>query len=237
MAVSYPTARCAICGAAFPKTKSIRLYCSKYCYKRAGYLAKRGPIKARGCAECGAPLPTPTRKGDRSDHVYCSTRCTRVADYRRNRTVINARNNTRHASTHPRRHATCKGCAVRFLAKRVDSKFCSGVCFWKWFSHTPSRVVAQRAQASKRGALKRGASLVERIDARVVFARDGWRCQLCGADTARAELGKRHPRAPTMDHIIPLALGGEHSYRNIQCACLRCNLRKGARIQGQARLF
>jgi 5-methylcytosine-specific restriction endonuclease McrA len=160
-----------------------------------------------------------------------------VAEYRRDRDVIRARNNVHHARTHPRRLVTCKGCAERFLAKRVDSTFCSLDYWWKWFSQTPTRQVAQRAQASKRRAWLHGAASVERVDACRVFARDGWRCQLCGAATDKGQMGKRHPRAPTMDHIVPLARGGDHSYRNIQCACLLCNLKKGARLQGQSRLF
>ncbi len=238
MAASHPTARCAICGAAFTKTTSLHIYCSKYCYKRAGYLVKRGPIPARGCAECGTRLPALTVKGDRADRRYCSKRCIKAADYRRHRTVIRARQNARHAATHPRRPAICNGCGVRFLAKRVDSKFCSLVCFWSWFSKTPKRQADMRTTSRKREAIKRGASTAERVDAVVVFARDGWRCQLCGAETPKSKLGKRsEPRAPTVDHIVPLSRGGAHSYRNVQCACLSCNLKKSARTKGQFRLF
>lgn len=237
MAVSYATARCAICSAPFPKTRSLRVYCSFYCYKRAGYLKHRGPIPARRCIKCGEPLAALSAKGERADRQFCSRRCLKAAEYQRDRATISARAKARHAATHPRRHATCKGCAARFLAKRIDSKFCSTDCFWKWFSGTPARMVAQRAVATKRYALKRGASSAERVDATVVFARDKWRCQLCGEQTVKAQMGQRHPRAPTMDHIVPLSRGGAHSYQNIQCACLSCNLKKGARMIGQSRLF
>jgi hypothetical protein len=33
-----------------------------------------------------------------------------------------------------------------------------------------------------------------------------------------------------------LALGGEHSYRNVQLAHFICNCRKGDRLEGQIRL-
>jgi 5-methylcytosine-specific restriction endonuclease McrA len=29
-----------------------------------------------------------------------------------------------------------------------------------------------------------------------------------------------------MDHVIPLARGGEHTMDNVKLACLRCNIRK-----------
>jgi 5-methylcytosine-specific restriction endonuclease McrA len=31
----------------------------------------------------------------------------------------------------------------------------------------------------------------------------------------------------TMDHIVPVSKGGQHSWTNVVCACKRCNNRKG----------
>ena len=64
----------------------------------------------------------------------------------------------------------------------------------------------------------------------VVLARDGWRCKLCGKRTPKRLRGTTHPDAPEIDHIIPLALGGAHSYANTQCSCRDCNGKKGARV-------
>jgi 5-methylcytosine-specific restriction endonuclease McrA len=58
-----------------------------------------------------------------------------------------------------------------------------------------------------------------------VFKRDGYRCQLCGIKTRGMV---PNPKAPTVDHIVPLAHGGDHSFLNVQCACFACNSRKGA---------
>jgi 5-methylcytosine-specific restriction endonuclease McrA len=43
--------------------------------------------------------------------------------------------------------------------------------------------------------------------------------------------------APELDHIVPLACGGAHTYQNTQCTCRECNGRKGATILGQLRLL
>jgi len=77
----------------------------------------------------------------------------------------------------------------------------------------------------------------ERVDYNAVFDRDGWKCGLCGVKTLRSKRGTMHDRAPVLDHIIPLSKGGDHTYKNVQCACNSCNSAKGADLIGQLRLF
>lgn len=78
-----------------------------------------------------------------------------------------------------------------------------------------------------RRAMMAGAE-AEAVDRMAVFARDGWRCQICGGMTARARIGANHPKAPELDHRVPLARGGAHTYDNCQTAHRRCNLKKNA---------
>jgi 5-methylcytosine-specific restriction endonuclease McrA len=49
---------------------------------------------------------------------------------------------------------------------------------------------------------------------RAVFARDGWRCQYCGA------------AAENLDHVVPRSRGGPHAWENVVAACRRCNAKK-----------
>jgi 5-methylcytosine-specific restriction endonuclease McrA len=70
---------------------------------------------------------------------------------------------------------------------------------------------------------------VARFDARTVFERDGWRCQLCG-DDINPTLRFPHPLSATIDHILPLTKGGDHSLANVQTAHFRCNCMKGNRL-------
>ena len=60
---------------------------------------------------------------------------------------------------------------------------------------------------------------------RKIFERDGWRCQICSKAVLRSK-AVPHPRAPTIDHIIPLARGGTHEPANAQLACFACNCLK-----------
>lgn len=48
------------------------------------------------------------------------------------------------------------------------------------------------------------------------------RCYLCGK---LIPLGKRH-----VDHVVPLARGGEHRPSNLAIACDKCNQKKGAKM-------
>lgn len=82
--------------------------------------------------------------------------------------------------------------------------------------------IAQRRRAAIRGAE------VERFEHSEVFERDGWICQLCG-DPTDWTTHFPDPLSPSLDHIVPLSRGGEHSRANTQCAHLACNIRKGNR--------
>jgi 5-methylcytosine-specific restriction endonuclease McrA len=82
----------------------------------------------------------------------------------------------------------------------------------------------------------RGAT-VELVDPIKVFERDGWRCQLCMRKTPARLRGSYDPRAPELDHIVPISKGGAHSYINTQCACRECNGKKLDRPLGQLRLI
>jgi len=77
----------------------------------------------------------------------------------------------------------------------------------------------------------------EKFKAITVLLRDGWRCQLCGKKLNPKHRGTYRDDAPELDHVTPLSKGGEHSKRNTQCACRKCNLSKSNKALGQLRLF
>lgn len=65
-----------------------------------------------------------------------------------------------------------------------------------------------------------------RLTRRNLYARDKNRCQYCGQRFSAADL--------TLDHVIPRVQGGENSWSNLVCACLKCNTKKGGRTPRQA---
>ncbi|MBK5204349.1 MAG: HNH endonuclease [Polaromonas sp.] len=95
---------------------------------------------------------------------------------------------------------------------------------------------SKRIEKAKRKAVLRGAT-VECVDPFKVFDRDKWRCRLCGVRTPKGKRGTYADDAPELDHINPLAKGGEHSYINTQCSCRRCNGLKSDTPRGQMLMF
>lgn len=69
----------------------------------------------------------------------------------------------------------------------------------------------------------------EPFNARRVFTRAKWRCQICGVSTPEEKRGSCDADAPELDHIVPMSKGGPHKMSNAQCACRKCNIAKGAR--------
>jgi len=62
-----------------------------------------------------------------------------------------------------------------------------------------------------------------KMSRRSVLARDDHTCQYCGS---KSNL--------TIDHVFPRHRGGETTWENIVCCCLRCNNKKGSRTPSEA---
>lgn len=65
-----------------------------------------------------------------------------------------------------------------------------------------------------------------RFTRRNIFYRDRNRCQYCGMIFAQRHLN--------LDHVVPTSRGGKSNWKNVVCACIECNTRKGARLPREA---
>lgn len=199
------------------------LYCSRGCAfrdpKRQAELRARalrmGPV---GLAAYKANRPArEARKAERA-----ATRLAQCLDRKRLKVEAKA---ARLAERLAKRVARpCPECDVVFVPARSNQTCCSSTCN----SKRVKRIDKQRRRARER------VNVTERVEARTVFARDKWRCQLCGTRVRRGHANT--PDSPELDHIVPLAHGGSHTYENTQCLCRQCNGAKGARTCGQLRL-
>lgn len=82
----------------------------------------------------------------------------------------------------------------------------------------PRRRPPTRKRATLRTVCAWLGSRYETVQPAKVFARDKRICHICG-DIAEV---------PTLDHIVPISLGGDNTYANVATACSRCNSIKGS---------
>jgi 5-methylcytosine-specific restriction endonuclease McrA len=55
-----------------------------------------------------------------------------------------------------------------------------------------------------------------------IFERDKCTCQYCGKVFDKKDLN--------LDHVLPRDKGGQTTWENVVCSCIRCNTRKGNRL-------
>lgn len=199
----------------------------------------------RTCAECGAVFMR-TGWGNRS--FYCSRDC-RHAEARRSAALRaevmvyrlwglgygRGLEATKMQRWGQRARTACAVCASPVgvgKTKTAPAKYCSDAC-----KKSTDQAREAKKTARKAGKARKRAATVEPVNTLRVFERDGWRCHLCGGLTIKARRGTYHPKAPELDHIVPLSKGGAHSYANTACAHRSCNATKSDSIKGQPSLL
>ena len=107
-----------------------------------------------------------------------------------------------------------------YLANRERVIARGRIMYRKRLKANPDQVRAlQREIVARRRARLRD-SFVEKVDPLLVWERDDGVCGICGES---ADASDWH-----LDHIVPIARGGAHSYANVQVAHPDCNWRKAA---------
>ncbi len=89
---------------------------------------------------------------------------------------------------------------------------------WRRWAAKNGHVLRKRARTRR---ARDHSAYVELVDELVLLEMDDGVCGICGEDV--------DPFAYEVDHIVPIARGGDHSYANTQPAHGTCNRRKGAR--------
>lgn len=241
-------AACVECGAPFAPRAHNQVYCSRPCCRRSTNRSRRRRLRDERsftCIVCSQTFGTVKEGGAK----YCSKECEGAAKrtryYRGGGANKGPRTRIRywvcdncdrihvlrpgdqpHCQRCPRADnlrrvwimGTCRRCGAPFTTRdnRGSACFCSGAC-------------ARNDAKARRRARLAGAETApySRIG---VFTRDGWECHLCGGPLDSDLAGTSHRLAPTIDHVIPLALGGADTPENVRAAHRFCNSLKGARV-------
>lgn len=206
---------CEVCSDRYDATYREQRTCSRKCgveLRRREYGTAGGPggseparwpsrpIWVRDCAWCSV-----TFIARRAKQVTCSRTCGRKLNWARSNLA------RRNGATE---HICACGAAVPLSRKKCDD--CVAV------AKSVQRQRKKRAErARKRGVKREPYTLAE------IAARDRYRCQIpgCGKRVAMTK-AVPHLNAPTIDHVVPLAVGGDDTRANVQLAHFGCNARK-----------
>lgn len=136
---------------------------------------------------------------------------------------------------HKLRETVCVVCAAPLvrLPRGKIRPTCSPQCrAILQYGHVGSGGYDRDARAMHR-AIKLGAAVVDNVSIIAVFERDNWTCYLCGLPVD-AEADCYQLNSATVDHVVPLAQGGNHTMLNCRLACLACNSTKGEYVDKQS---
>ena len=137
-----------------------------------------------------------------------------------------ARMNEYDQQRRPRTIRSCIDCQTDFHPKSQGER-CS-TCSLEYRALTKSSQAARRLLAERNGD--------KGITWQALVERDGPDCHLCGKPV-HANVGVGYqPLGGSVDHLAPLADGGEHVWSNVALAHRKCNISRGARGLVQLRL-
>lgn len=214
---------CVYCGAEFAWERQpgqrgrTRLYCSALCAGRARARPTRGPsdpdIRSAAASTAAAARWNATPPEARS----AAARRAAEARYTPEQRAVAA---ARRADRDARRLMPCPYCGDP-VGRAGRAKCPKPECN---LAHNAARM---RKHLKLRRARRYGVH-AEVFEPGEVFDRDGWVCGVCDLPVDR-NLSWPDPGSPSLDHIVPLARGGEHTRSNTQLAHLYCNACKGVR--------
>lgn len=238
--------RCSVEGCEGPKRK--RGWCASHYaqWKRTG--VDPVPFKYKwaertDCLFCGGPT------GEIQSRQFCSGNC-RFWYY--NETSCSPRG-SRAAEAKPAKkrptYTSCFFCRANYGEERFG-KFCNPVCRASFHKRggplqettncVSCNVEIDLASKGTNGRRKRrevklcpdcrGAYQRYGASAKQLAQRDGTDCALCGEPVDMSLKRTESIMSPSVDHIIPVSLGGGHEESNLQLAHLRCNIAKSNRV-------
>lgn len=217
--------RCKYCGDTYltrrPKGEG-EVFCSKGCFYEHQHESKKPSytrIYISRCVECDSLMLGKTKK------TLCSKACSAQSVSRTDR----ARATVAHQED-PARHLVRCDCGVEFCrlyGRKIQ------LCAKCANERTRERKREYRKSGGKThiSRAKHYGCEYTSFDPLSILKRDEWQCQICDCSTPERLRGTQDDNAPELDHIVPLAAGGEHTPENTQCLCRVCNSIKGTQSQ------
>lgn len=191
-----------------------KAFSGRLCPMHRMRLRNHGSLDARetACVDCSTSLGAQSGRGK----LRCPE-CQRRRKNERAKEVYKSSPQGREAiKAHSRRYYRANRARLEVAAKA-------------WQKANPEKVARiQRAAKVRRRARIKQTPVVPYLRADI-FERDGWMCQLCHEAIDRTAVSPDWLSA-SIDHIVPIALGGGDTPENVQASHRICNIRKGARL-------
>jgi 5-methylcytosine-specific restriction endonuclease McrA len=203
-------------------------------------LGGRMPRSSVPCAGCGKPMVGGVGSLPAGKRMCHPCRRTNPQHLAKKKSEAAARDRVTYLARKVEK--VCAQCGEMFQASGETVRCCSGTCGQLLrnaegrgigqFKTAEDREAARQAmwqrKNRRRRALKRRAKS-ERYDLAEIAERDGFTCGICS--TLVDMLLRRPDRwSPTIDHIVPIFVGGDDTRANVQLAHFGCNSRKGAKV-------
>lgn len=246
--------QCALpeCDVIYTPTHEAQRFCSMGCAHKNGMGGTR--VLDKACDICGSQF----KPSDRANYVQrtCSRKCgmelwRRGAEARRKRWP-----------SCPIYVQECAQCDALFVARRSGQETCSKTCSRKrsWAKSNAARRVtehvcpcgavispsrhkcddclklARKNRRRRERGKQRHSIASEPYTLAEIAARDRYRCGLCHKKVAMTK-AVPHPKAPTIDHVVPWSISKDDTRANVQLAHFICNSRKWIRGSQQLALF
>lgn len=174
--------------------------------KRLGYVKEQQKGECIYCQKTFEVSPLNSEK-----QRYCSSKCRVYHYYEKN------------PDKKPKRKTytkQCDYCNEEFETTSKINSFCT-----KEHRNKYGKVSGWQKHNKRMIAARKNGQFDADIDIYKLIERDGGQCYLCG-DVVLFELHYNDAKYPTIEHVIPIAKGGTHSWDNVKVACRDCNNRK-----------
>ena len=125
-------------------------------------------------------------------------------------------------------HGRCEVCGNTWgPGRNRNRRVCSMLCnVQRWKNANPEKARQAKMDAVRRRRARMAKVHVEMFSINDVRKAKGDDCYICKGSIDYT-LKFPEPGSPSIDHVMPLSLGGHHTIENVAMTHLTCNLRKG----------
>mgnify|MGYP002280752527 CR=1 FL=1 len=158
---------------------------------------------------------TITRNCGWCNQSFETTTTTAIYCTRYHKELAKAARRTNFRHIYPRR---CNNCDTAYVTTNEAQIYCKQECRWEF-------------KRKRRREIEKKLGTRTQSFKRKLYFRDEGLCGICSEPILLSDKYP-HPRSLSIDHIVPLAKGGNHAQYNLQIAHWICNVNKGEKTIG-----